>query len=991
MVKFASADDTGFKRLLGELTRWEAEIRYSAPNIQDKLSVRTKDIQSDQSTANKLVQNRAAELVSFEAEAIMDSGSDSAPDEGPSAPSDYLSNALYQFNIPCGEESEQERAHTAISRYLEMTDQEDLLKQIAQYHVKRSSKTRHELKRLEKQAKKAYYGTVSRCLKSLSFPEMGVREANIERPAGDTCTWIYADPTYKSWKDQSNTLLWIKGKPGSGKSTLIKSLFLRRKGLVPNPTVVHLSFFFNARGSAVEKAPVGLYITLLHNLLREMPLAMCEFLPSFLEKEFHSQNGKVSWQVTEVANFFHAIIGQKQPKRIEIMVDALDECEEEEVRQVIRRFEASMDDAKASEAELRVCWSSRYYPNISLQSDHGLEFRLDRQNGTDIREYVETELHDGKDSSFPSIREELISRANGVFLWAVLVSKRLSKGADQGKDETQLKDLLNSIPAKLDDLFDEIFSNTDVRVDEHRDLIRIAQWIFCAFRPLTLEEFATALSFQASSTRRAIKDISLSYDTFSRLKRRVIDLSGGLFEVVESAGFGTRVQVIHESVREFFLGSKGLQLLHVSSREHFMTLGHKALALGCFQALLAKEFDSAMKRPKIKDSSSITDVWGFLSVAWQPPESTFLTSYVQDFVFEHFALAKDQFQSEYTSESPFESLKVRRRAFENYLRLCCSHITENQTLRPGFSAHMQKLSAEAAAFDLREMELLGLMTFLNNMWSCSSFFTIRHIFMYDPIMARAEPKGETFLALFYLYPRSEAADIPLSAFFTTPAGVEDNNPSTSNINFCFGMTFRTCGRSGPADVLRQMCSWSIMDRRPDSAPASLPMVLEDWKFAEDIDDFAEFHEYKSVLRPFPKAKLHDYSQPTTLCLLLRRPNKGEFPDTVSSTDAKPGSDIRLEPDDEDPLPVEVGVGSLEARCKYSFVLGYGRGSLPMGSWWRQRHIGRDRDIFEADTDDESEDDGSFSDFSSKFRRRQDARDRPVDIRAWQEILVEEYY
>ena len=27
MTKFASADDTGFKRVLGELVRWEAEIR----------------------------------------------------------------------------------------------------------------------------------------------------------------------------------------------------------------------------------------------------------------------------------------------------------------------------------------------------------------------------------------------------------------------------------------------------------------------------------------------------------------------------------------------------------------------------------------------------------------------------------------------------------------------------------------------------------------------------------------------------------------------------------------------------------------------------------------------------------------------------------------------------------------------------------------------------------------------------------------------------
>lgn len=30
MVRFSSAEETGFKRLLGELTRWEAKVRYSA-------------------------------------------------------------------------------------------------------------------------------------------------------------------------------------------------------------------------------------------------------------------------------------------------------------------------------------------------------------------------------------------------------------------------------------------------------------------------------------------------------------------------------------------------------------------------------------------------------------------------------------------------------------------------------------------------------------------------------------------------------------------------------------------------------------------------------------------------------------------------------------------------------------------------------------------------------------------------------------------------
>jgi hypothetical protein len=139
------------------------------------------------------------------------------------------------------------------------------------------------------------------------------------------------------------------------------------------------------------------------------------------------------------------------------MIDALDECEEDEVRSAIRKFESSMADAKASEAKLRVCWSSRYYPHISLKSKNGLELQPDKQNDSDTRQYVEEELSPRVDSSILSIREDVISRASGVFLWAVLATRKLLKAVDQGEDDAELRRLLNSITYKLDGLFDEIF------------------------------------------------------------------------------------------------------------------------------------------------------------------------------------------------------------------------------------------------------------------------------------------------------------------------------------------------------------------------------------------------------------------------------------------------------------------------------------------------------------------------------------------------------
>ena len=38
MVKFASAEENGFKRLLGELVRWESQVRHPRANQAETLS-----------------------------------------------------------------------------------------------------------------------------------------------------------------------------------------------------------------------------------------------------------------------------------------------------------------------------------------------------------------------------------------------------------------------------------------------------------------------------------------------------------------------------------------------------------------------------------------------------------------------------------------------------------------------------------------------------------------------------------------------------------------------------------------------------------------------------------------------------------------------------------------------------------------------------------------------------------------------------------------
>lgn len=64
-------------------------------------------------------------------------------------------------------------------------------------------------------------------LRSLHFPNMDSRRQNIEIAYPKTCEWLMNTAQFDEWWDDGklpnhNGVLWIKGEPGAGKSTLMK-------------------------------------------------------------------------------------------------------------------------------------------------------------------------------------------------------------------------------------------------------------------------------------------------------------------------------------------------------------------------------------------------------------------------------------------------------------------------------------------------------------------------------------------------------------------------------------------------------------------------------------------------------------------------------------------------------------------------------------------------------------------------------------------------
>lgn len=214
-------------------------------------------------------------------------------------------------------------------------------------------------------------------LEKLHFPQLDARLTNLRRAGRRTCEWLAQRKDYQEWMDMDSKqsqvqdgLFWIRGKAGTGKSIAMKFLFQKmQRRLKKSHDQMVLSFFFNSRGSNLEKSTLGLYRSLLFGLLssdRSLLEALDHCSRSqclgILSGEWEHYHEQLLRELCEDA--VSRLVALK--KRLYFYVDALDECPEDQIRDMVRYFEDLVAERKSH--NIRVCFSSRHYPRISIRT-----------------------------------------------------------------------------------------------------------------------------------------------------------------------------------------------------------------------------------------------------------------------------------------------------------------------------------------------------------------------------------------------------------------------------------------------------------------------------------------------------------------------------------------------------------------------------------------------------------------------------------------------
>ncbi|KAI0452923.1 hypothetical protein F5B21DRAFT_481565 [Xylaria acuta] len=398
---------------------------------------------------------------------------------------------------------------------------------------------------------------------------MHARRQNIEDAHANTCDWLFSTAEFKKWRYRddlptNNGVLWIKGKPGAGKSTLMNHTLSYCEEAFGDHLIV--AYFFNARGGVLEKTPPGMMRSIVYQLLKKEDTLHNSFLTYYREKRMMNSEGTLQWEQSELKHFIQTIAKQPQlqSKPLLLLVDALDECDEKDVRGVVDFLQTLSVNAVRFSVELRICLSSRHYPSVSMRRHLELIVERRQEHREDIAIYVEEKLYTENER----IKDQVREKANGIFMWVVLVVAMLNKAYDEGRDEAMQK-TLDEVPEDLEGVFKTLLERGD---SDKAELINMLQWVLFSGRPLTPGELYMAT-------------VSESLPSYEVVRRRITSSSRGLIEVRRGDVGEEFVQFIHLSVNDFLYRIKRLETLDPTLEPDAISASHARLWAYCWSCI----------------------------------------------------------------------------------------------------------------------------------------------------------------------------------------------------------------------------------------------------------------------------------------------------------------------------------------------------------------------------------------------------------------------
>ncbi|MCJ1307661.1 hypothetical protein MMC25_001308 [Agyrium rufum] len=396
-------------------------------------------------------------------------------------------------------------------------------------------------------------------LDRLDYANRRAREAQIGdvNAQEDTFAWVWTSP-FASWLAGPAKLFWIRGKPASGKSTLINHIAKEKRTqetilrVFQRQQCIIITFFFDFRQKSNDANSLkGLLLSILHALVSQtigLAASLKTRFPNWRDIYLCAE-----WEMPVLHDMLdHCVMSTNRPTCI--FIDGLDEFHGERKEQLDL---AIFLQRLAAFELMKVCFASR--PHQVLQQKLGAGPFLDMQewNRSGMQQFVFKTLRDMDLARDPLVTEEIrdlaglvADMAEGVFLWARFALDNLVElWSEEQLDFASLLLALSKMPRDVEKLWDR--SREKLDPEQKAEANVLLQLICFAAKPLKLAEFVEVWTYQD-----LVPLPTWLPGVFSRDRDRIISeaierLSCGLLEVGADPSGGERILLVHKSVQRY--------------------------------------------------------------------------------------------------------------------------------------------------------------------------------------------------------------------------------------------------------------------------------------------------------------------------------------------------------------------------------------------------------------------------------------------------------
>lgn len=365
-------------------------------------------------------------------------------------------------------ESQFEDVLTALTRHTKILEAETTLAHRQTVHIERQRR-------------------VMEWLNPVEIESDFLRERN--KRANKTCSWILSRPEYENWRStekHDDSILWINGRPGGGKSVLSTCIIeelQRRREETKNCDVV---YFYFSKNDQVKSTSLSLVVSIIAQLVGRMP-SFPPILFSSYESAAKFGRAHIS-ESDDPARILESLV--KEINCLYLVLDGLDECSD------INKTVETMLRLTSQNVGVRLLCISRETGALKKHlGGHSTIYLKPGDIKDDIDNFLSDEIRDLSEclgcDLHPMLFNRLSRDAEGNFLWAYLMTYNL-KGASS---LFEIKSMMDKVPKGLAELYESIMSDFGKETEATQKIMKAAfMWICCGTRPISWPELQTALA-----------------------------------------------------------------------------------------------------------------------------------------------------------------------------------------------------------------------------------------------------------------------------------------------------------------------------------------------------------------------------------------------------------------------------------------------------------------------------------------------------------------